>query len=374
MNNKKFLLPYGDALRDFLNQPSITKSELKSILKRRGVFFSDDDKQNTIPLIIKTGVSPSELEELRDKIKLREDNPKILTQSVPWDGGDKTLLESVHNDISIQDIVQQPFSNYKIIGAPNFTHIDGDQNHVEMDFRIERYDLTKSWDKNTAQFGGKITLKKGSDNVNINMRLTHTSPETKYIAQKVTRKIVKDFKDDGYVKTSSSIRKIRFNDFVNENRLMFFQDLSQNQLSQALYFKDTRDIGFRPDESKTLPEDLSWMEDKINNLILQGEKIHTTFFVKEKKYHEFLEVYRIEADYSFEYDEYSGECSISFQFADFISKNKNDAELVINVERLSFIDKNISISSSKVKELLLSQLEESKLSLHRQYAKKELGS
>ena len=322
MNNKKYLLPYGDALRDFLNQPGITKAEIKSILRRRGVFFSNDDKQNTIPVIIKTGISPSELEELRDKVKLKEDNPKVQTQSVPWSGGNKSLLESVHNDLSIQDIVNQPFSNYKIIGAPNFKPINDDRNHIEMDFRIERYDLTKSWDKNTAQFGGKITLRKDSDDININMRLTHTSPETKFIAQKITRKIVKDLKDDGCVDPEATIRKIRFNDFENSNRMMFFQDLSQKQLSEELYFKDTKDIGFRPDGSKVLPENLSWMEDKIKNLVLQGEKLHTTYFVKDSKYHEFLEVYRIEAQYSFEYEEYSGDCTISIQFSDFISKNK----------------------------------------------------
>lgn len=372
MSNSKHLLPYGDALREFLNQPSITNSDIKNVFRRRGVFFSDNDKKNTIPTIIKSGVSPAELEELRDKIKAKEDNPKVHTQSVPWVGGEKKLLDSVHNDISIQDIVNDPFSNYKIIGAPNFVPIDNDRDHIEMEFSIERYDLTKSWDKNTAKFSGKITLRKDEDGVNINMRLTHTSPETKSIAQVVTRKIVKDLKADGCVDVSANIIRIRFNDFENQTRMQFLQDLSQKQLTNALYFKDTKDIGFRPDKSKVLPGNLSWMEEKISNFVLQGEKLHTTFFVKEDKYHQFLEVYRIEAAYSFEYEEYSGECTVSFNFHDLIAKNKNDAELMINVEKLTFSDRSISVSSSKVKESLLSQLEARKLSLHKLLKKKEV--
>lgn len=372
MNNRKYLLPYGDALREFLNQSGITRADLKNILRRRGVFFSNDEKKNTIPIIIKTGISPSELEELRDKVKEKEDNPKVITQSIPWVGDKNTLVESVQNDLSAQDIINEPFSNYKIIGAPNFKPINGDRDHIEMEFRIERYDLTKSWDKNISQFGGKITLKKDSSGLNINMKLVHTSPETKTIAQKVTRRVIRNLKDDGYVDSNSNIKKIRFNDFNNENRVAFLQELLRNQLETSLYFKDTENIGFRPDGSVVLPKNISWMEEKIKNLVLQGKKLHNTFFIKDITYHQYLEVYKIEGKYSFEIDECEGSCNISLQFADFISKNKNDAELMINVEKLKFTKRSTSIPSNKLKELLLSFLETRKLALHGKYSKNEV--
>ncbi|WMB74822.1 hypothetical protein RA178_09580 [Shewanella oncorhynchi] len=369
MNNKRFLLPYGDALREFLSQPGITKADIKAILRRRGVFFSDDEKVNTVPLLIKTGVSPFELEELVDKVKAKEDNPKVHTQSIPWAGGNRKLLDAIPPELNIQEIIDQPFSNYKVLGAPNFKAIDGNQDHIEMEFKVERYDLTKSWDKNTSQFSGKITLKKSANNLDVSMSLNHTSQETKFVADKISRKVVQNMKDEGFVHKESQIRRIRFNDFSNSNRVAFLQDLSQKQLNNPLYFKDTRDIGFRPDKKTELPPDISWMEDKIKNMILQGSDLHTTFFVKDKKYHEYLEVYRIEAEYSFDQNECSGDCRIVFEFSEFISRDKNDAELLIKVASINFVEKTSSISTNIVKERLLSQLESAKLKLHEQYRK-----
>ncbi|MEQ3762544.1 MAG: hypothetical protein ABNH15_05750 [Alcanivorax sp.] len=372
MNNKRFLLPYGDSLREFLSQPGITKADVKSILRRRGVFFSDDEKVNTVPLLIKTGISPYELEELIDKVKGKEDNPKVHTQSIPWAGGNKPLLDAIPPELNIQDIIDQPFSNYKVLGAPNFKAVDGNQDHVEMEFKVERYDLTKSWDKNTSQFSGKITLKKGENNLDVSMSLNHTSQETKHVASKISQKVVQNMKSEGFVSKDAEVRRIRFNDFSNSNRVAFLQDLSEKQLKDSLYFKDTKDIGFRPDKKTELPADISWMEDKIKNMILQGNDIHTTFFVKDKKYHEYLEVYRIEAEYSFSQEECSGGCRIVFEFGEFISREKNDAELLIRVASVSFSDKTSSISTNKVKEILLSQLEAAKLKLHEQYREKSL--
>lgn len=369
MSNKKFLLPYGDGLREFLSEPGITRADIKSILRRRGVFFSSDDKTNTVPLLIKTGLSPFELEELQDKIKTKEDNPKVHTQSIPWSGGNRSLIDVMPADLNVNELIDQPFSNYKVIGAPNFRSIKRNPNHIEMDFKIERYDLTKSWDKNTSQFSGRITLKRGSGDVNVSMSLSHTAPETKFVVNRISKNVIREMKDHGVIDKDASVKKIRFNDFKNSDRIAFMQELSQQQVDPKLYFKDTRDIGFRPDKTQALPNDISWMEEKIKNLILQGSDLHATFFVKDKKYHQYLEVYKIDADYSFEFDDYSGCCRISFEFNDFIARERNDAELSIKVINLSFDSKSVSVSSNKVKERLLAQLESGKLKLHEKYRK-----
>lgn len=47
MKDKKFILPYGDALRDLLNDQGITKADLKLVLRRRGVFVGSDDEPHT---------------------------------------------------------------------------------------------------------------------------------------------------------------------------------------------------------------------------------------------------------------------------------------------------------------------------------------
>ena len=74
----------------------------------------------------------------------------------------------------------------------------------------------------------------------------------------------------------------------------FLNKLSKEQTSNELYFKDTRDLGFCPDETQTLPDDISWMQEKITNLLLQGKNLNSTVLsLGKKRYHEYMKVYRV---------------------------------------------------------------------------------
>lgn len=63
------ILPSGDNLKTLLSQSKITKADIKSILRQRGVFCSSDEKSNTVPLLMKSLISPLEFNELVEKIK-----------------------------------------------------------------------------------------------------------------------------------------------------------------------------------------------------------------------------------------------------------------------------------------------------------------
>lgn len=369
MKDKKFVLPYGDALRDLLNDQGVTKSDLKLILRRRGVFVGNDEKSSYITMLSRTGLMPSELIEIQEKIRVKEENPKFQTQTIKWSGGDKNLLQSVPKAYDINKLISKPFSNYKVLGAPSFKAVDGDKDHVELSFNVERYDYTKSWDKNRSQFSGKVRFKKGVDNIDICINLSHTSPQTKDVANLIAKDIVNTFKINGLVDNKESIKKIRFNDFTNDSRIQFLKDLSQKQFENELLFKDTKDIGFRPDKSKDLPEDISWMQEKVSNLILQGKNLHSTFFIHNKSYHQYIQMHRVDADYSFDYQDYSGTCRMSFDFPDLIIKENQGAELIIKVVNLRFKSKIVSISTSKLKEMLLTHLEPVKLELFERLSK-----
>ncbi|MDA0107696.1 hypothetical protein OH456_06045 [Vibrio sp. La 4.2.2] len=370
MKDKKFVLPYGDALRDLLNDQGITKADLKLVLRRRGVFVGSDNRPSYVTMLCRTGLTPAELIEVQEKIRVKEENPKVQTQTVKWAGGEQSLLQSVPKSYDINKLISKPFSNYKVLGAPSFKAIDGNKDHVELSFTVERFDYTKSWDKNRSQFTGKVRFKKGDDNVDICINLSHTSPQTKEVANLIAKDIVNTFKNCGLVDRNTSIKTIKFNDFTNESRIQFLKELSQKQFDNELLFKDTKDIGFRPDTSKELPEDLSWMQEKITNLILQGKNLHSTFFIHNKSYHQYIQMHRVDADYSFDYKDYSGSCRISFDFPDLVAKENQSSELVIKVVNLRFSKKNVSISTSKLKEMLLVHLEPKKIELFEKYANK----
>ena len=255
-----------------------------------------------------------------------------------------------------------------MLGNPSFKSVENDLNHIELDFSIERYDYTQSWNKNTSQFSGKVKFRKKDETLDINISLSHTSEETKEVANKIAADVINKLKEVGCVKNSEKTKKIRFKDFTNTNRVKFLQELSRKQLNQELYFKDTKDIGFCPDTSMDFPDEISWMQEKVRNLVMQGKELHSTFFIKNKELHKHIQMHKIEASYSFDFSEYSGTCVISFEFPDFITKDSADAELLIRVNGVRFKENKTGITQSKMKEILLSQLEESKLALYKEHS------
>jgi len=366
--NKKYLLPYGDALREFLNDSGIVKSDLRAIIRRRGVFVAVEEKASYVPILVRTGITPLELIELNANLKVREANPKRQTQSIKCETNSANLMTAIPAGYKINDVVKKEFSNYKLLGNPSFKSVENDLNHIELDFSIERYDYTQSWNKNTSQFSGKVKFRKKDETLDINISLSHTSEETKEVANKIAADVINKLKEVGCVKNSEKTKKIRFKDFTNTNRVKFLQELSRKQLNQELYFKDTKDIGFCPDTSMDFPDEISWMQEKVRNLVMQGKELHSTFFIKNKELHKHIQMHKIEASYSFDFSEYSGTCVISFEFPDFITKDSADAELLIRVNGVRFKENKTGITQSKMKEILLSQLEESKLALYKEHS------
>ncbi|WP_076419782.1 hypothetical protein [Colwellia sp. UCD-KL20] len=355
MNNTKYILPYGDTLRDYLNDSSITKSELRSIIRRRGVFVAVEEKSSYVPLLVRTGLTPCELQELQESIITKEENPKRQTQSVKCKAGSQSLISSLPLNYKISEVAKKPFSNYKVLGSPSFKPVDNNPDFIELNFTVERYDHTQNWVKNTTQFSGKVKLQKKNDNLDINISLSHTSPETKEVANKIVTDVIKQLKSNNCIEQNESVNKIRFKDFSNEDRIIFLNKLSQDNKEYELNFRDTKDIGFSPDPSDNFPDEISWMQKDITNLALQGKSLHSTVFFRNKSFHKHIQIHKIEASYTFDYSgKYYGSCNITYEFPEFSTKNDVNAELIIKVTNVRFRDNKSGISQSKMKEILLS--------------------
>lgn len=368
MNNIKYQLPYGDTLRDFLTSSGITESDLRSITRQRGIFFQAEEKSSYITLLIKTGITPTELTSLQEKIKTKEENPKTQTQQIECQKPEIKLIEAIPDDYNIHDITSETFSNYEILGSPRFKQVKGKDDCIEMDFNIERYDHTQIWTKNTSTFNGKTRLNKDKGNLNIEINLSHTSKETKKIAEKVSKDLINKLKSLSAIEKDKKIMKITFSDFTNESRVNFLKDLSQFKTKDTtLRFKDTKDIRFIPDNDDELPDDISWMQDKIHNMTLQGRELHETFFVEKKEYHKHIKIHKIESSFIFDNSNYSGICTISFEFPEVTTKDDLNSELQIRVGSFKFKENNNNTTIYKAKEELLSHLESVKLSLYKKH-------
>jgi len=359
------MLPFGEMLRVFMEQSFVGKSELKELLRKRGVFTHGSEKNDTIPILAATILSPSEFNYLRECQSSKEDNPKIITQSIGWES-EETLLDSMPEKLEVNSILDLDFVNYKVVGSPSFIPIDNDPNHIKMSYSVERIDLSKSWATTNNIFLGSLELKRVKEGNEIKMVITHTSNETKSVATKVSSCLVKHLKEEGHINSSNNIEKILFSSFSNPKRIEYLLSITKSCRSTILEFIDIVDVEFSPDTQNPLPEGIDWMQEKIDDLKLNGNALHQTFFLKDKKFHEFLHLYNVDSKFKFsgkfEDKELSGTCVMSIGFPDYGGRVKNsNAEMEVNIRTIS-IDLNLqNISRSEIKQIILKEVENQKI-------------
>lgn len=354
------ILPYGEMLRGFMEQSFVTRNDLKNLLRNRGVFTHNNEKHDTVPTLMSTILSPSEFDYLRESQNSKEDNPKVITQTIEWDS-DKNLLESLPENFNLNSMLDLEFSNFKVNGNPDFIPVNGNPDKLKMNFNIERDDMSKSWASSKSIYPGSLEVSRIEKDKEVKLVVTHTANETKYVAKKASYNLVKHFKNEGCIQKDKEIEKILFSKFSNANRIEYLMSLSKSCNSSLLSFSDILDIEFSPDTENKLPDGMKWMEDKINDLKLNGKDLHKTFFVKEKKYHDFINLYRIDSRFKFDLRGLGGKCVITIHFPEYSKSNDIDAELEINIKSISFNIPPRGITKGEVKEEILHDIENQKI-------------
>ncbi|EMJ4069600.1 hypothetical protein QVM54_27525 [Pseudomonas aeruginosa] len=350
------ILPQGEILRTYLVQPFIGKGDLKNILRSRGVFLSDNEKENTIPALYLSLVRPEEFFKLQQAYTAKEDNPKIISQRIKWQG-DKTLIESIPDELDINQVLDLDFSNFKVVGVPAFYPVYGDPNVIRLDFTIERMDFSKSFSDARRSFRGSIEVQRAKAGDELLIISTHTAPETKITNKAVAKHLIGYFKSNNHVSPEERIRPITFGLFDNEARFDYFLNLTSNSRLATLSFKEVVDIGVSPDEERALPSDLAWMKERIRNLDLKGISLEESEFLTNVSYRPCLFLHRLDAKFVFSTSGLDGECIISLAFPD-INRGKNkDSELEVKIKSISFDNIQRGMDRNDAKEKILRELE-----------------
>lgn len=360
------LLPFGEALRGFLEQPFIAAADLKHTLRARGVFLNRTEKRDTIPVLVCCLLCPQEFDELRECQTSREDNPKTMTRTLPWSSR-KPLLEAIPPDLKLSDLIAGDFTNYTIIGTPLFVPVGNNPNNISCEFQIEREDFSKSWAATKSTFRGKLRIEKNTSGTAIKFILTHTATETKDLNRKFVKHLTQRFKSSGDVKQDAEIETILFSSFDNERRIAFFRSLTKDFGSAGFEFVGMTNFGVCPDRSLDLPADVSWMEEKVEGLKINGVALQDIFFLKDAEYHKFFLLYAIEAKFKFDYSSAKGSCSIIFEFPDFMPEKNLSAEFEANISALHLDAACSRLNKVAVKEELLRRVNEFKLSQFEKY-------
>lgn len=353
-NDINKIIPYGESLRGFSNQKFLSQFDIHNILKERGIFVLNQDKDFTIPVLQTLLLSPKEFDKIREAFSTKEDNRKTFSREIKWVDGAEIFIPDILT-IDTIDYLKRKLPTCSLEKPIGFFITDDNKNHLRADFEITRKDLNKSWYEQTNKFTGSVEFinEKGKGRIVI----THTAPETKQLSEFIVKELIRKYKEKGAIPTNEELKKILFKDFNNSDRFVFFFRLT-NSLD-CLFFKcqNVKDISIKPEET-VLPEEIEWM-DHMDKIILSGDSLDKKFFVHEKKYHKDLILWSIDAVYSFSYKKEEGSMSVTLGFPDYLTKGDN-AEFELNISSLNSNHTIDSRTRRQLKADLLSELDRQK--------------
>lgn len=328
---KDRILPYGDRLRQLLVKSNITHSNLNMFLREKGVFLGNNEKNDSVPLIMKTIIAPSEFEELYDTQKKKEDNIKI-NSAVLKCSKDFNLSDILRTGFDINELIDKSSEykqNFTIKGTPKFYFED---EIGVLDYEIERVNLLDDWTSNTTSHKGTIYVKKlNNGNIELKVEQNSTSKETRFINELINKEIKHIFIKDEIISPKDDFIKIRFSDFSNPNRVQFLYSFT-NKICIYLDFISVSDVDIYLDENEKTPEDLKKFLDELESLKLNGKKLQNHPLVTDNMYHNKVIFASIALKYKFNVDGVKGDCIIKINFPEFISKRdiSSEVQYVIN--------------------------------------------
>lgn len=353
-------IPYGEALRGFVNQKFITAPVVQSILKERGIFVLNADKDYMVPIMQTLLLSPTEFDKIREAFARKEDNEKKISREISF-SANATLYQSDIMQMNVEDFLKQQLPTCKIKQAIRFVQTNNNPNHLTVKFTLIRNDINKCWYEQTNEFSGSVEII--NENGKGAIRITHTSSETKDLAEYIVKNQIRQYKDKGLLKEDANPQKILFSTFTNTTRFVFFFRLTTNIENNGIFtFVDIKDISIKPQEECVLPEEILWMEN-IQRLIISGKSLSEKAFMKEEKIYRNLELWNIEATFEYDYKGQKGSVCICFGFPDYNSKGGN-AEFEVNIKSI-VPEKSLSAKEKRdLKSKLLSVMDNQKLTVY----------
>lgn len=358
--NKEFL-PQGDRIRQLLVKSNITDAGLNAMLKEKGVFLGRSEKNNSVPILMKSIISPDDFESLYTIQKNKEEKIKHRTSTI-----------QCKQEFELSDIFNQPIDinkeikdrhtyqpNFKVLGNPTFFF---DENNVAtLNYRVERENLLNDWTDNKTIHEGAVILKKSSEgSIQITVQQNSTSKETLKVNQIMSNYVKEVLEQKTIIDKSDTFVSIRFNDFTNEKRIKFLYSFAQDFCIYTK-FKSLTDLNLNLDPTVKSEEDLEKFLAEIENLKLKGKQLQNHVFINTTTYHPKLLFAAVKLRYKLDYLGTDGTLTVTASFPDYLRAKNEFSEFQI---QLDFILPNVKKKytiESKIRNKLLPFLEEIKL-------------
>jgi hypothetical protein len=355
-------LPYGEHLRGLLQNSLITESQLRTLLREKGIYFCDSIKEKMVPVLSSLLLSPKEFDILREHQKTKEDKEKRHESRFKTElQVDTQTLKQALKSFNLNDLDTNKFKNYKYKN-PNVTfEEDKAKKQLTVTYEIERYQRNKSFSEQVESFRGTVMLDCNGNNLEIITKNISTAKETLDINKNIINHIKGKLIENNIISATTKEEKILMSDMSNEEIIQFLLAFTDNTKLINIKFEDVKSIDIEIDNSIPLPEksDIKWMESKINKLKLDGKKIEEIKLLTEDTNHKYLKCWGLVAVFKYDNTIGKGNSIVEFRFN---PTNKNEFFIQINSSKF---DKKLYKEKS-IEDMILSDIDNVKYQKHKE--------
>ena len=346
---EKFL-PFGETLRGYLDQPFVKTNDLSDLLRARGVFLQNAQKDDLVTILTATLISPAEFQALLDCRKERDSKEKTIDRTRAWKSN-RSLLEAANAAVQLDNLDFKSTEKCKILGKPTISSVNGDVEYIELGFTVKRTRMSLDWSNEESLFTGKVTLKKVKVAGQIVLTITHTSPETKDVAEKYAKLIEDSLQNSNDIGESSPDDQILYSSFNNVQRADFFLSLTGECSHDELEFLHLTNFEALTDRTKPIPDNCKELIEGFEQLRIKGD-LHKSAYCKKREIYPYVRFYRMDARFKFKVTGAEGECHIRYEFADYGTSQNRKAEFTHETEVSQLANKFQHISKATVKKPL----------------------
>ncbi len=348
-NASLYQLPYGELLRTVLVKPELSESDLKKVIKSKGLFLPKYTKNEIIPELMCTLLSPDEYKGLLELKKNKEEKEKYRTASIPWQGN-ANLIKAIPQTLNLHSILEgmQPYkSGMELIGIPSFKKSENRSDKVELEFEIkERSEIKDIHNKERIFKGGLVYELKNDGHLHLSVTKTFSSKGTQKLVDALNKQMETYFKETNSVKKEDTFERILFSQFINEDRFLFFMRFLDD--IDFLEFSKVENISVSPDPDEDLPQDAKEFLKDIENLNLKGNVLRRHVLLSELKYRKCIHLHSMIVKYKFSHEQGSGNCSIEFAFPDYKLNETDNLEFQFYTMKIS-MDRNYRSTANRKK-------------------------
>jgi len=365
----KDILPQGDYIRQLLVKSNVTSSNINSLMRQKGVFLGHNEKNNSVPLLMKSITSPRDYEVLYETQKDKEESVKYKTSSIKCKS-DFDFTDVLNENIDLHSLILDQHTykpNYKIIGSPSF-YYEG-ENLAIFEYRIERENLLGDWTNNRTYHNGAITLKKISEtDIQISVQQDSTSKETFEVNKIIMNCLKERLYQKSIIKSGDDIITVKFNDFDNTKRVQFFYSFMP-EFNIYLEFKSVTDIDLYLDESIESHEDVKMFLDEIDNLKVNGKDLQNHRLLTNIDYLPKLIFGSIRLKYKFNFGGIEGNALVNLVFPDYLKSKDESSDLQISIDLILNRQDRNHRTENIIRKKLLELIEKKKVESYEKFKK-----